>query len=27
EILVSLLYHRQLSEEWITAAQALKQRL
>lgn len=27
EILVSLLYHRQLSEEWITAAQALKQSL
>lgn len=27
EILVSLLYHRQLSEEWITVAQALKQRL
>lgn len=27
EVLVSLLYHRQLDEEWITQAKALKQRL
>ncbi|MCV5245209.1 tRNA (uridine(54)-C5)-methyltransferase TrmA, partial [Escherichia coli] len=27
EILVSLLYHRQLDEEWIENAKALKQRL
>lgn len=27
EVLVSLLYHRQLDEEWITAAKALKQTL